>query len=140
MPPMSRTSFCSGRRSITGNGVSGSNSVELAPSMPATWRANSATAICMPRQMPRYGTLVLARAAGGADLALDAADAEAAGDQDAVALLELGARLVVGRALSESIQHDLDLAAVVGAAVAERLDHRQVGVLELGVLADERRS
>ena len=40
---------------MTGNGVSGSNSVEFAPSMPTTWRANSATAICMPRQTPRNG-------------------------------------------------------------------------------------
>ena len=52
---MSETSFCSGSRSTTGYGVSGSNSVELAPSMPATWRANSATAICIPRQMPSSG-------------------------------------------------------------------------------------
>ena len=40
---------------MTGYGVSGSNSVEFAPSMPTTWRAKSATAICMPRQMPRNG-------------------------------------------------------------------------------------
>ena len=57
VPPMSAISFCSGSRSITGNGVSRSISVELAPSMPATWRANSLTATCIPRQMPRYGIL-----------------------------------------------------------------------------------
>ena len=55
VPPMSETSFCSGSRSITGYGVSGSNSVELAPGMSTTWRAKSATAICMPRQTPRNG-------------------------------------------------------------------------------------
>ena len=55
MPPRSSTSFCSGSRSITGYGVSGSISVEFAPSSPTTWRANSETATCMPRQMPRYG-------------------------------------------------------------------------------------
>ena len=33
---------------------------------------------------------------------------------------------------------DLDPAAVVDAGVPERLDDRQVGVLELDVLADER--
>ena len=38
---------------MTGWGVSGSNSEEFAPSIPAAWRANSQTAICMPRQMPR---------------------------------------------------------------------------------------
>ena len=52
---MSATSFCSGSRSTTGYGVSGSNSLEFAPSMPTTWRANSATAICMPRHTPRNG-------------------------------------------------------------------------------------
>ena len=40
---------------MTGNGVSGSISVEFAPSSPQTWRANSETATCMPRQIPRYG-------------------------------------------------------------------------------------
>ena len=40
---------------MTGCGVSGSNSLEFAPSSPATWRANSTTATCMPRQIPRYG-------------------------------------------------------------------------------------
>ncbi len=38
---------------ITGCGVSGSNSVLLASREPATWRAYSITASCMPRQMPR---------------------------------------------------------------------------------------
>ena len=40
---------------MTGYGVSGSISVEFAPSSPHTWRANSKTATCIPRQMPRYG-------------------------------------------------------------------------------------
>jgi hypothetical protein len=37
----------------TGCGVSGSNSVLLAPASPHTLRANSMVASCMPRQMPR---------------------------------------------------------------------------------------
>ena len=45
--------------------------------------------------------------------------------------------LAVGEALGVDPVH-LDLAAVVGAGVVERLDHRQVGVGELVVLADER--
>ena len=36
---------------------SGSNSEELASGNPATLRANSTTAICIPRQMPNIGTL-----------------------------------------------------------------------------------
>ena len=46
--PCRRSSRCSGRRSITGCGVAGSNSVELAPASPQTCRANSITAHCMP--------------------------------------------------------------------------------------------
>ena len=41
---------------MTGYGVSGSNSLEFAPSIAQTCRAYSITAICMPRQMPRNGT------------------------------------------------------------------------------------
>ena len=42
---------------MTGCGVSSANSVLLASVRPATWRAYSTTASCMPRQMPRNGTL-----------------------------------------------------------------------------------
>ena len=55
MPPISVTSFCSGKISITGNGVSGLISAEFAPFIPSTCLANSIIAICIPRQMPRYG-------------------------------------------------------------------------------------
>lgn len=40
-------------RAMTGCGVLGSNSVELASVRPALWRAYSMVATCMPRQMPR---------------------------------------------------------------------------------------
>ncbi len=40
---------------MTGCGLFLSNSVELARSRPSTLRANSATAHCMPRQMPKKG-------------------------------------------------------------------------------------
>jgi len=46
-------SFHSVISAITGVGVSGSNSVLLAFFRPATWRAYSMVATCMPRQMPR---------------------------------------------------------------------------------------
>ena len=55
VPPMS-TPFWSGIMSITGYSNL-PNSAELAPSRPATWRANSITAICIPRHSPRYGSL-----------------------------------------------------------------------------------
>ena len=41
---------------MTGYGVAGSNSLEFAPSSPTTVRANSTTATCIPRQIPRNGT------------------------------------------------------------------------------------
>ena len=102
--------------------------------MPPTLRANSTTAICIPRQMPRNGIPVLAGDPRGLDLALDPALAEAARDQDPVGPLgEL-----VGVELLGVDQLDLDLDAVVVAAVEQRLDDRLVGVRELHVLADER--
>ena len=80
---------------------------------------------------------LLAGDPGGLDLALDPALAEAAGDQDAVGLLDpVADLLVVERLRVDPV--DLDAAAVHEAGVAQRLDDRQVGVLELDVLADER--
>ena len=80
--------------------------------------------------------LVLAGVAGGRDLALDAAEAEAAGDHDAVELAEatLGEQPlgVVGR---DPV--DLDPRPARVATVTERLDDRQVGVGQVHVLADE---
>ena len=48
-------SYHSVMSATTGFCVSGSNSVLFASARPATSRANSITASCMPRQMPRYG-------------------------------------------------------------------------------------
>ena len=47
----------SGINTTQGCEVSGSNSVLFVSHMPRTERANSITAICIPRQMPRNGTL-----------------------------------------------------------------------------------
>ena len=74
------------------------------PSMPTTWRANSDTATCMPEADAEVRHLVLAREAGRADLALDAAHAEAAGNEDAVARLAAGARPRRRSSPSESTQ------------------------------------
>ena len=89
---------------MTGYGVSGSNSVEFAPSMPTTWRAKSATAICMPRQMPRNGIRCSRAIRAAVDLALDPAHAEAAGDQDAVGLREARRGPRASSSVSESTQ------------------------------------
>ena len=79
----------------------------------------------------------LARDAAGEDLALPAARAEAAGNEHAVDLLEQRGRLLERHALGVDPAH-AHAAAVVRAGVLERLVHREVRVLELHVLADER--
>ena len=81
--------------------------------------------------------LVLAGDAAGEDLALPAARAEAAGHEHAVDARELGARLLERHVLGVDPAH-VDAAAVVDAGVLERLVHREVRVVELHVLADER--
>ena len=79
---------------------------------------------------------MLAGEAGGGDLALDAAEPEAAGDHDAVEVAEapLGEQAlgVVGR---DPV--DLDLGAARVPAVLQRLGHREVGVGQVDVLADQ---
>ena len=84
VPPMSTIAFCSSMRSMTGCGLCESNSDELAPASPHASRANSITAQCRPRHRPRYGTCCSRAYAGRRDLALDAAQAEPAGHDDAV--------------------------------------------------------
>ena len=137
MPPRSATSFCSGSRSITGYGVSGSNSVELAPSMPTTWRANSATAICIPRQMPRNGIRCSRATRAAAILPSIPRPPKPPGMRMPSRRAQaLGSLVGVERLGVDPV--DLDAAAVLEAGVAQRLDDGQVGVLELHVLADER--
>ena len=136
MPPRSSTSFCSGSRSITGNGVSGSISVELAPSSPTTWRANSETATCIPRQMPRYG-ICASRATRQARI-LPSQPREPKPPGTSTPSTCSSSRCASSSDMpSASTQLDLDVAAVVDAGVLERLVHREVRVVELHVLADE---
>ena len=81
--------------SPTTGSAHGPNSVEPAPARPARLRAASITAICMPKQMPKNGTLRSRAKRAAVDLALGAALAEAARHQDAVHVLELLDRVVV---------------------------------------------
>ena len=72
---------------------------------------------------------VLARVPGGGDLALEAPVAEAAGDDDAVEVVEpTGGEQALD--LSAWIQSISTFGAVVEPGVLEALDHRQVGVRE----------
>ncbi len=133
MPPRSETSFCSGqqvddrvrRLGVELGRVGALHVADVAGVVDD--RHLHAEADAEERH------LLLAGVATGRDLALDPALAEAAGDEDAVGILERGGVEVLG-----ADQVDLDVDAVVVAAVLERLDHRLVGVLELHVLADER--
>jgi hypothetical protein len=89
-----------------------------------------------PEADPEERDLPLTRVAGGLDLALDPADPEPAGDEDPVAGFELVLGLLAGQPFGVDPAH-LDPAAQVHPGVVERLDHRQIGVGQLGVLADQ---
>ena len=56
VPPMFWILFCSAIKSMTGSGVYSLISVECASVNPMTLRANSMTAHCMPKQIPKKGT------------------------------------------------------------------------------------
>ena len=85
---------------------------------------------------PEARHALLAGVAGGGDLALEAAGAEAAGDDHAV---ELG-QATGGQQAFDVLgldPVDLDLGAVVEPGVLQALDDGQVGVGQLHVLADQ---
>ena len=122
---------------MTGYGVSGSISVEFAPSRPQTWRANSETATCMPRQMPRYG-IASSRATRQARIfPSQPREPKPPGTSTPSTPASSRARLLERHVLGVDPADD-DVAAVVDAGVLERLVDREVGVVELHVLADER--
>jgi hypothetical protein len=121
-------------RPTTGSEVS-PNSVDDAFSMPASERAASMQAICMPKQMPKYGTL-RSRANLAARILPSAALAETARHQDAMHLFQPGR----GVFLLEDLRFDpfeADPHAVGDAAMGKRLHQRLVGVLEARVFADD---
>ncbi len=90
-----------------------------------------------PEADPEERDAALPSEPDGVDLALDAADPEAAGDQDAVDALErlLGGTTsqVVGRDPVDAHVH-----AVVDPAVVQGLHHREIGIAQVHVLADDR--
>ena len=73
----------------------------------------------------------------GAELALDAPDAEAARDADRVDVLQGPGRTGGGLAVVGGDPADVDLGLVGEAAGAQRLPHGEVGVREVDVLADQ---
>ena len=122
---------------MTGNGVSGSISVEFAPSSPADVPRELGHRDVHAEADAEVRDLLLARDAAREDLPLPAARAEAAGDEHAVDLLELVHRLLVRHVLGVDPAH-VHAATRVDACVLQRLVHREVRVVQLHVLADER--
>ena len=121
---------------MTRCGASGSNSRELASGQAGDVAGELDHHHLQPEAQPEARDVVLAGVSGRGDLALDAALAEAAGDDDAVEV----AQAAVGEQPVDLLgldPLDLDLGAVVEAAVAQGLDHRQVGVGQVDVLADD---
>ena len=105
-------STCSAIVAMTGNSVSGSNSLDEAPSRPATLRAYSMTMHCRPRHRPSVGMPFSRAKLQRAELALDAADAEPAGHADAVERRASALRGALGRlALVGRDPADLHLAS-----------------------------
>src|SRR5438067_2145624 len=91
---------------ITGSGVSGPNSAELAFSSPATLRAYSMTMHCMPRHRPRAGLPVQDRR--------DVVDRRCVGAGD--------------HALGFDVAHQADLALEPGADLPVRAADQRVGL------------
>ena len=91
-----------------------------------------------PEADPEVRNPALTGDAAGEDLPLPAARSEAAGDEHAVDALELGLGLFERHALGVD-PADADAAAVMDARVLQRLVDREIRVVELHVLADERR-
>ena len=128
---MSATSFCSGSRSITGysrrrvelGGVGPGHAGHVAGELDHRHLQAQAQA--------EIGHLVLAGVAHGHDLALDAPHAEAA--RAPGCRRPLPAASVISSCLQRLGVHpdDLQVRAVVDGRVLQRLDHAQVGVLQL---------
>ena len=106
------------------------------PACPATWRANSLTATCIPRQTPRYGMPDSRASLAAAILPSNPRPPKPPGIR--IPSTSRSSASTSGSPTRLGVDpFDLHAAAVMDAAVAQRLGHRQVGVLELHVLADQ---
>ena len=129
------TCFCSGRRSITGYAVSGSISVLLAPSIPSTSRAILDGGDLEAQAHPRNGILFslakravmilpsMPRFPKPPGMRMPSTFSQLVGD--AVLLDHLGVH-----------EKQLDLGPELRSGVMERLQMADVGIGQVGVLAD----
>ena len=124
-------------KSMTGLSVNMSNSVELASCEPTHLAGELDDGALQPQAQAEVRDAPIAGVVGREDLALDAAMAEAARDEDAGHAVERGRDVVGGQRLRID-PADLGVHLVRPGRVAERLGDRQVGVRQLDVLADER--
>ena len=122
---------------MTGFGVSGSNSAELASAIPARWRAASMTMHCRPRHRPSAGMPRSRACRSAPTLPSMPRMPKPPGIDDPVQAGERSCR--AGRRLARVGRHpaDVHLGPVGEPAGPQRLDDRQVGIGQVDVLADE---
>ena len=94
------------------------------------------TAICMPKQMPKYGTLRSRANFAARILPSEPRSPKPPGTRMPCTFSSQGAGSSFSK-ISALDPVELDLDPVGHAAVRQRLDQRLVGVLEAGVLADD---
>jgi hypothetical protein len=118
---------------MTGAGVAGSNSAELASGRPCDLDHHALQA----KAETKGRNPVLAGVPHRPDLSFDAADAEPSGDEHAVHPVQGGRRRFGCLALVARHPADRHVGVVGKATGAKRLDNGQVGVGQVDVLADE---
>ncbi len=121
---------------MTGSTASRSNSVLFAPVEAADVARELDGGDLHAEAEAEERDALLAGELRGADFALDAAVAKAAGDEDAGDVAQEFGRVAWSRSSSASTLHEIDAAIGGGAGVGERFVDRFVGVLELDVFAD----
>ena len=138
MPPLSSMSRWSGMKSMTGFSVNMSNSVELTSFGPDDLAGELDDRALQPEAQPEVRHAVVAGEVGGEDLALDAAMAEAARDEDAGRALEPLVEVLLRERLASRPSGPSRRRSCAQAAWRSASVTRQVGVGQLDVLADER--
>ena len=135
---MSFTSRCDAISAITGDSALGLELGAVGLGMPQTLRANSMIATCRPRQMPKNGSS-FSRAQRIASIipSMPRTPKPPGTSSPSYCREQLAGRLLVGELVARE-PVDLDAGVVGDAAVDQRLLHRLVGVVQVGVLADHR--
>ena len=136
-PSPATMSCCSAMVATTGCGVPGSNSELLAPSSPTTERAYSMTMLCRPRHSPSVGTRFSRDQRSAPSLPSMPRTPKPPGTH--TASTPSSSRRAPSGVWQQVGGHPAqpDPRVVGEPARAQRLGHRQVGVGQVGVLADQ---